>query len=1234
MKAQETLVNQRVRRVFAGWGRRLASQPQVPTLRSFVLGLIALFMVIIGMTRVRNALWLDVLILVGGGLALWLWQLHRAPNVRTPLITCSHLPLPRWWFGGALALGAVGMGIWGWRTLDVEHPSVADWQWYVASIGLLLLAAMVMERWQFPQQRLLSGVNGWVLVGIVAVGAIVRLVSLDSLPFGTWYDEAANGLEALRVLRETDYQPIYTDGVNSTGHYLWLIVGAFKLFGETTFAVRSISAVMGIATVFAAYWAGRELQGHTLGLVWALLFAVARWSITFSRLGMYNSATPLFELLALVWLLRGLRRGSVLDFTLAGVAVGLGLCFYSAFQLFLVVLAIFGLVVAWQERANWRTLWAGVAISAVAAMLVIAPLVKYVMAKPESYFARVQTTSLFTDKAPEERYPALWANTSKHLLMFNVRGDPNGRHNLPGEPMLDWVSGGLMVVGLATCLRRGVAPRYLIVPVWLAVGLLGGILSLDFEAPQSLRAVGALPAALLCAALPVSLLAREWRSGAGRYFPNAGLWILGALLLLPAGVLNLHTYFVRQASDFASWNAHSTPETIAARVLRDADPAMEKYVISLFDGHPTVRFLAGGTNYKRVETNAMLPLLGDMSGGMMLVLDAERQEIYQEARRIYATGNFEEIRPPFGGPAVVFVTQLRPEDLQSVEGLLGTYGRDEGDAAQVRKDLTIDFQWPADAPMELPFVADWQGVLATNSYGPYQFFVQAPGEVTLWIGESVVLEGDASQREGLGGGIMMARGHHTIHLRATGGEGRVRLAWQPPDGPPATIPAWALYVPPVQSNGLLGKYFANGNWEGEPAFAQIDPRLSMYFHVPTLARPYSVEWSGKIAIPEAGHYDFALQSIDESVLLIAGAEIASSKARNEMGKGGVTLEAGLYDILVRYVDRTDHTYIELMWRPPGMEQAYRAIPTELLYPPQENYDLVDVTDLARFVALDAELPATVVRDQVDQSTVEVVASGLAAPHGVAVIGETVYVAETGSGRVVAIDNATAEVQEVSFGDFELVEPFDLTALADGTLVVLDAGTGQLLRVNPTTGEVTSIPVAPSYVERSRGVGNSPTGEVWIANTPGQRVAAIDANGVVVHEIVLPPVAVGGQEMQPVDVAVAPDNTIYVTDVAGHMLYRFGLAGFLVSSQPIPQANGLDGAHLATDGAGVLYMTEPEAGRVVRLDSNATIDRIWNVRVAEAPDAKPVGIAVAADGAIWVVDSQGGRLLRVTPVGAE
>lgn len=78
-------------------------------------------------------------------------------------------------------------------------------------------------------------------------------------------------------------------------------------------------------------------------------------------------------------------------------------------------------------------------------------------------------------------------NIRKHFLMFNWHGDPNGRHNLPGAPMLDSITAALFVAGVAHSLRRILEPHYLLLLVWVLISLLGGILSLDFEAPQALR---------------------------------------------------------------------------------------------------------------------------------------------------------------------------------------------------------------------------------------------------------------------------------------------------------------------------------------------------------------------------------------------------------------------------------------------------------------------------------------------------------------------------------------------------------------------------------------------------------------------------------------------------------------------------------------------------------------------------------------------------------------------------
>lgn len=1214
----------RLPRVALAWRVEPVATSRVPRIWGFVGSVALVLLALGGVALLHGRAWWSATVLLMAACVGWL-ALNRGEAVPlSRLDGVSSLAAPRWQLGVPLVMAACGLAVWNWLRADVVHVATADWWRYGASVGLFSLAILAMESWARPRVRLSRPLVG--LLALLALGALLRFVWLGTLPFGVWYDEAANGLEALRMVREPAYRPFYTDGVNATGHYLLLLLGATRLLGDNVVALRALSALMGVATVGAAYLAGREVHGRRLGLVLAFLVAVARWSLTFSRLGMYNAATPLFEFLALGFLLRGVRRGSVLDYGLAGLSIGLGLCFYSAYQLFLPVLGLGGLLILQREWPRRHNLLWGAAVVLVGALLVIAPVLQFAIERPDQYFARVEKTSLFAGKAPEERLPALRANTLKHLGMFHVRGDPNGRHNLPGEPMVDRVTGALIILGVAGCLWRVRHPLAAFLLLWLGFGLLGGILSLDFEAPQSLRAIGAQPAALLAAALPIVALDQRWRDGSGRYLPDAGMAMLALLLLVPIGWANVHTYFVRQANNFASWNAHSTPETLTANLLNNLPPDTEAFVISLFDSHPTLRFLVADRSYRRIETNASLPLVQPNQGNMLLILDVDRRDLYDEARRLYPNATFNEVTPPFPGLPSILTVLIPSEQLAALQGLTATYRH--GETELVRQDATVEFVWPQDAPVELPFEVEWEGVLAVNTYGPHSFFVEAPGEAKLLIGEEVIAEGEAA--EGIGGRVMLARGHHNLRLLIEGGEGAVRLGWQPPDAPATTIPAWALYVPPVRSNGLLGEFYANGDWSGDATFAQIDPQLGMYFHVPILSRPYTAIWHGKIAAPESGRYRFGLESIDESVLVIDGTRVVATLARGQLAQGEIELTAGLHDIEVRYADRTDHSHINLYWQPPSSSgiATLQLVPTEFLFPPQQNYEAVDVANLAKLLQPAPTTDPLLVVDAVDPAEVRVVADGLAAPRGVAVADGLAYVAESGGAQVTSVDPRDGSKQPLVFDGW--VEPFDVARTPDGAIVVLDAGGELLVRYDPVADTIEPLPGDATYIGRSRGLTVDATGAVWVANTPGQRVVQLDAEGNAAREIRLAAVSNQGAAMQPVDLVVTPDDEVLVSDAVNHMLYRFGLAGYLVSSQPIPVANTLDGTHLAINEAGEIFLTQPEAGRVVHLDALGQLLHVWSVRTPLTPDAKPVGIDVAVDGSLWVTDVQGGRLLQIVP----
>lgn len=298
-----------------------------------------------------------------------------------------------WWrlIPGFVGLGAIGWALWQFNQ-ELERPIWYAWWLYLASILLLSLTALLLDeslsagddatendlslphpqplsksereeqepvddkeldaRNRFDNESRSAGFSHWfVLVLIVLLGALMRLYRFDELPFGTWYDEAAAGLLAQRIMDDAAWRPVFPGSINITFHYTILIAWAMELLGRTTYAVRSISVIMGIGSVLAAYLAGREFfaatfrkaerSAQTAGLVLAFIVAVARWNVNFSRIGMYNIATPFFALLAIGFLFRALRRGRYVDYGLAGLSVGLGLCFYPAYQLFVVALGPF-----------------------------------------------------------------------------------------------------------------------------------------------------------------------------------------------------------------------------------------------------------------------------------------------------------------------------------------------------------------------------------------------------------------------------------------------------------------------------------------------------------------------------------------------------------------------------------------------------------------------------------------------------------------------------------------------------------------------------------------------------------------------------------------------------------------------------------------------------------------------------------------------------------------------------
>ncbi len=361
---------------------------------------------------------------------------------------------------------------------------------------------------------------------------ILRFHRLSELPPGLFFDEGANGLDALQVLRgeHAIYFP-RNNGREPLGIYLTAL--AISILGRTELAIRLPSALASSGTVFAVFWLGWLLFGRDEGggtatpwrglLVGALaagLLSVSLGQTVIGRTAFRVNFLPLFLCLCVALLWEGWQRRSWWRIALAGACAGLLAYTYIAARLTPLLFLLFGMstILLWATSENGgelrgrglfslrfsslasrlraEILLAGVFVGVAA--VVSAPILFYFFLNPDQFFARSDQISVFqSGKGLEDLLRSFFVNAWEHLFAFGIRGDPNWRHNLPGQPMLNIWEALFFWWGVAIAVWRWRQPAYRFLLLWLAVLLLPAMLSRDGIVPHFLRMLGATPAIYL-----------------------------------------------------------------------------------------------------------------------------------------------------------------------------------------------------------------------------------------------------------------------------------------------------------------------------------------------------------------------------------------------------------------------------------------------------------------------------------------------------------------------------------------------------------------------------------------------------------------------------------------------------------------------------------------------------------------------------------------------------------------
>ena len=158
------------------------------------------------------------------------------------------------------------------------------------------------------------------MVLCLLIAAALRFPDLQLTPPGLHYDEAANGILAGDIGLRGERPIFISSYTGKEAAFFYLAGGLMRLVGESLFSLRLTAAYLGILTVAATYWLGREmLADRRQALLAAALLAISFWHVLFSRLGFRAVTEPLLQALAIAALFRGLRRDDNRWLAAAGV---------------------------------------------------------------------------------------------------------------------------------------------------------------------------------------------------------------------------------------------------------------------------------------------------------------------------------------------------------------------------------------------------------------------------------------------------------------------------------------------------------------------------------------------------------------------------------------------------------------------------------------------------------------------------------------------------------------------------------------------------------------------------------------------------------------------------------------------------------------------------------------------------------------------------------------------------
>ena len=609
-------------------------------------------------TRLRQHLW-DGMVLYTLASFLFLALARRVEGRKQRRVSQSWSQRLAGWLQASpwrsLSLAASGVGsvtlLRAISTADRAHSYQAPLILWLVSISLYALAFWDVARLRRELTQLVSAAQARraevaLVMACTLVGLALRVVNLETVPYVLSGDEAAMGLEAVRVIRGELTNMFATGWLSHPTLYFFVQSLPLRLFGRTVWALRLSSALAATLTLPLFYLLMRQLADRRTALAATGILTAYHFHIHYGRVGMNNIEDGLFVTVVLLCLIRGRRIRSRGYFVAAGLALGFSQYFYIGARLIPMLVAVLVAYWALRDRA-FLSRHLGDLAALVGAFLVVAlPILAFWWAHPDYFVARINQLGIFQsgwlarERALTGRSTAylLGQQVLRSVLAFNRYPD-RVFHYHPEIPLLGFLPSIFFVLGLAYALAHVREEGNLVLGTWFSLALIFGSVLME-NPPSSMRLVILSPAVCALVALGLVKMVTFARQAVGLSGEASRIALVALVLLI--GILDVRFYFwiYTPSGEYGGHNTEVADRM--AHYLHSLGRGWKAYMLTpprIYAGFPTIPFRTPDVpRYDVVEPLTEEPDFVDLNYKAVFLVLPEREAELRLVKRCYPDG--------------------------------------------------------------------------------------------------------------------------------------------------------------------------------------------------------------------------------------------------------------------------------------------------------------------------------------------------------------------------------------------------------------------------------------------------------------------------------------------------------------------------------------------------------------------------------------------------------------------